>query len=636
MKKKRDIEAKQADVLRDIRARGHSNRVAEVVSVDVEARTVELAFSSEAEVRTWFGLEVLSHEPGAVRMGRLNNGAALLDNHNPDKQRGVVESASIDDDKRGRAVVRFGKSASADELFQDVSDRIKRHVSVGYMIHAIKLTEERGNIDVYTVTDWEPYEISIVSVPADTAVGVGRSAEATAVATEPVPVETHDERTLRDSPKLKDASGMTPEEIEQAARASGSETERARVRSLAAIADQFGSAVDGAEKMLRSALADGQTVEQFQSAMLTAMNARAAQPLSAQLAAGDIGLTARETRGYSLLRVIRALTDPTDRAAQKDAVFEFEASEAARAIRGGSSDRFVIPTDVLRHSVYPDAIRAMTSGTSGGTDTGGYGVATTQLTGSFVDILRNRATIMSLGTVLGGLVGNIDIPRQTAGANGAWVGEHQDAVETGVPLGQVSFSPKTVSAFTDISRKLSRQSSLDVEAMVRRDIAVALALTIDLAGYYGTGTDKQPLGLSLHDGVSAIGFVGVQPTFAELVEMETAIATDNADVNSMAYVANAGFRGHAKTTLKFAGVAGTIWEPGGQVNGYTTQITNQIATGDVIMGNFADLIVALWGGLEISVDPYSLSKSGGLRIVAFQDIDFGARRVESFAIGRQA
>ena len=79
-----------------------------------------------------------------------------------------------------------------------------------------------------------------------------------------------------------------------------------------------------------------------------------------------------------------------------------------------------------------------------------------------------------------------------------------------------------------------------------------------------------------------------------------------------------------------------IWEPGNTVNGYRTEVTNQIVTGDVFFGNFADLIVGLWGGLDLTVDPYSLSKSGGLRIVVFQDVDFAVRRVESFCLGRKA
>jgi HK97 family phage major capsid protein len=345
----------------------------------------------------------------------------------------------------------------------------------------------------------------------------------------------------------------------------------------------------------------------------------------------DVGLTDKEARNFSFLKVIRALVDPTDRRAQEAAAFEFEASRAAAAKRGKDSDKFVIPTDVLTR-----ALNTSTTGTASG-DTGGFGIATTLMAQSFIDILRNRATIMQLGTVMGGLQGNIDIPKQVAAAQGYWVGEDGDATESNLDLGQISLSPKTVAAFSEITRKLMVQSSLDVEALVRADLAKALALTIDKAGYYGTGTDAQPLGITNQTGINAVDFAAVQPTFAELVEMETQIALDNADVASMAYVGNAAFRGHAKTTLKFPGVNGsaTIWEPGNTVNGYRTEITNQVNSGDVFMGNFADLLVAMWGGLELLVDPYSNSKKGRLRVVVFQDVDFALRRTQSFCLGKK-
>ena len=85
----------------------------------------------------------------------------------------------------------------------------------------------------------------------------------------------------------------------------------------------------------------------------------------------------------------------------------------------------------------------------------------------------------------------------------------------------------------------------------------------------------------------------------------------------------------------FEGVGGTIWEPGNTVNGYRTEITNQINAGDVLMGNFADLVVLMWGDMELNVDPYRNSKSGRLRIITFQDIDLVVRRTESFCLGRK-
>jgi hypothetical protein len=120
--------------------------------------------------------------------------------------------------------------------------------------------------------------------------------------------------------------------------------------------------------------------------------------------------------------------------------------------------------------------------------------------------------------------------------------------------------------------------------------------------------------------------------------METDIAAANADVDGMAYVINARARGAAKTTLKFPGVNGsaTIWEQGNTINGYAVETTNQIENGDVWFGNWADYIVAMWGGLDMMVDPYSLSTSGGTRIVVFQDVDLNIRRIGSFTYANKA
>lgn len=610
--------------LNDIKKGGRSFRSASIQTIDIESRTVQLAFSSEAEVQRWWGVEVLDHSPGAVVMDRLIDGAPLLLEHDTNRQIGVVEEVSIEGDRRGRATVRFGKGELAEEIFQDVQDKIRKHVSVGYVIHEAKLTEERDDGDVWTITSWEPVEISFVAVPADISVGVGR-------AIEPEIKSENTEKPINSRnlsmPDPVENSQTNTEALSIAERKKGSEAERARISSIMAMGEKFGAA-----ELARSFINEGHSVEDFNRALLDQINDKAKQPLSEQTRHADIGMTDKECQRFSFIKVIRALSDPTDRRAHKDAAFEFESSQVAAEKLGQNNERFVIPTDVLT--------RALNTGTSGAAsgDTGGFGIATNLMVDSFIEILRKRTTIMQLSSVLGGLVGNIDIPKQVAAAQGYWIGEDDDAVESMLDLGQISMTPKTVAAFSEITRKLMLQSSLDVEAMVRADLAKALALSIDKAGYYGTGGDHQPLGVSHQTGVNATVFAGVQPSFVELVDMETQISLDDADVSTMAYIGNAAFRGHSKTTLKFpdSAVGGTIWENGGTVNGYRAEITNQISTGDVFMGNFSDLIVGMWSGLQLMVDPYSGSKKGRLRVTVFQDVDFGLRRVESFAVGRKA
>lgn len=646
------------------RGAGQLARLAEVRSFDEEARTVELAFSSELPVDRWFGSEVLVHEPGAVRMDRLTNGGALLMDHNTRDQIGVVESAQIDGDRRGRAVVRFSRSARAEEMFRDIIDGIRRHVSVGYQVHKIEVTETKGQPDAVRVIDWEPFEISLVSVPADPTVGVGRSmgkppedAAAPAGDTADHAGGASDGETRNWSgdmkiKNLRDAKGdLVRAEVDddgkilrvlevlevagadvQALRSAGTDQERARSRALMEMGETY-----GAEDLARDAVRDGQSVDQFRAALLDHMNgSRSQKPLGED---ADIGLTDGEVRRYSFVKAIRALANPTSRAAREAAAFEFEASDAAAARAGKETEGLIVPPDVLTR-----AFNASTSGTATG-DTGGYSIATTLMSQSFVEMLRNRAVLLRLATPLGGLVGNVDIPTQEGGASGYWIGEDAAATESGQDFGQRSMSPKTVAAYSEITRKLLKQSSLDVEMLVRRDLASALALTIDLAGFYGSGVGANPLGIKNYSGINAVDFggagggagAGAMPTYLEAIAMESAIAADNADVDSMAYVMNSGMRGHFKSTQKFSGTNGSpIWEEGNTVNGYGAEVTNQIATGDLFFGNFADMLVGMWGGLDITVDPYSESKRGRLRVVTMQDVDFVLRNVESFAYGSDA
>ncbi len=118
--------------------------------------------------------------------------------------------------------------------------------------------------------------------------------------------------------------------------------------------------------------------------------------------------------------------------------------------------------------------------------------------------------------------------------------------------------------------------------------------------------------------------------------METEIAADNADIGSMVYLLNAKGRGHYKTTQKFEGTNGSpIWEGGNTVNGYGTNISNQIVDGDYWFGVWSELLIGMWGGLDLTVDPFTHSSKGRLRIVAFQDADVAVRHAAAFCLGKK-
>jgi len=138
-------------------------------------RRVTLAFSSEMPVVRAFGVEVLDHSAGAINDSFIGSGRApLLVDHEMTDQIGVVEQIELGADRVARARVRFGRSARAEEIYQDVQDGIRANVSVGYVIDEMVLDGERDGREVYRATRWTPLEISIVSIPADASVGVRR------------------------------------------------------------------------------------------------------------------------------------------------------------------------------------------------------------------------------------------------------------------------------------------------------------------------------------------------------------------------------------------------------------------------------------------------------------------------------
>lgn len=638
-------------------------------SVNKTDRTIEFTFSSDIELERWPGVvEVLSHENGAVDLTRLLSGAQLLFNHDPDEYIGVVERAWIGADRKGRCVVRFSENEDAEEIWLDVQAGILRNVSVGYRIKEVKLTEEReSGVDVYTVTRWEPYEVSIVTIPADITVGIGRNVrslfaksntnnshrnimernqliailtargiafEATATDAQLAELVT---RSLSAAPAVVPTPTPTPsvprvQVSDDQSRAQGAADENARVRSIIAAGKQYDAA-----DLAQTALEQNKTVEQFREMLIEHVDKRNKAVVDGTK---PIGMNEKEARSFSFIKLFRTLcAEPDQRSKmEKEAAFEIEACRAAadqmthRSARGT-----VIPVDVLLQPLVGQRADTIVGSktASGYTNAGTNSIQTLLLTSSFIDLLRNRSFLMGLVTELSGLVGNIDIPKQATGPAASWIGEDEAAESTGVTFGLVSLRPKTLSARGELTRKLLMQNSLGVEALFRADMVKVAALEIDRAGLYGTNANNQPKGLSKYTINGGYWATANKPTFAEIVAMETAIAADNADVASMAYAFNTGLRGHFKTTRKFTdGLDGTIWEPGNSVNGYRTEVSNTVTNGDVFFGNWADLLIGMWGGLDVTVDPYTHSDKGRIRITQFQDIDFTVRREESFALFR--
>jgi len=587
-------------------------------------QAVELAFSSEEPVERWFGFEVLGHKPGEYDASFLESGRApLLVDHkaNLENQIGTVERVSFDGGK-GRAVVRFGQGERAREIAKRVADGEIANVSVGYAIRDVIAVENPdSDFPTYRLR-WAPLEISFVPIPADFSAGVGR---ARPDGVETLKIELKPKvRAMPDENQNAAQDADTQDAVNKATEAARQQ-ETTRIREIEALGSQ-GNCRDLASEAIKA----GQSVEEFRGVVLMRMLEKGNQNPSSP---GDVGLSQKEARQYSLTRALHALANPNNRAAQEAAGFEIDCSNAAIKKRGRSSDGIVVPPEVLRDRS-PVNGRALNTGTIA---QGGALVQTDLLATSFIDLLRARAVVTSMGArMLNNLEGNIAIPRLASGATAYWVGEGADVTKSQAGFDQVLLSPKTVGAFTDYSKQLLAQSSLDVEMLVRDDLAKVLGLEVSRVALYGSGTSNQPQGVSSMTGINTVTLASANPTYAEVVQMETEVATDDADVGALGYVISPAMRGGFKTTEKASGTARFVWEDGGTVNGYNTGVSTQVAANNAFFGNWEDLLIAMWSGLDLTVDPYSQATNGTIRVIALQMMDIAGRHPQSFCRGATA
>ncbi|MCR9279972.1 MAG: phage major capsid protein [Pseudomonadaceae bacterium] len=583
-------------------------------AIDEKARTVALSFSSDAPVLRSFGEEVLDHNPSSVRLERLRDAAPLLLDHDPTRQIGVVDRVTLSEGK-GRALVRFSRSTDGQDAFNDVIDGIRRNVSVGYQIHSMR--EHESIPDRFVADDWEPLEVSIVSIAADPSVGVGRA---------------------------KEIKIMTPDEVEENNRRRSAGREQRNAGKDAAEILELADKMEKPE-LGRQVVSMGGSLSDFLHIMrATKPEAVPDRPASQSTRTHEVGLTTSEAERFSFCRLLLAMGEPSNQRAQEQAAFELEVCAAAPG--AGERKGYRVPVDVLRSTPYGAPRYAQRDLVVGTASAGGNLVATDLLGSSFVDILRNATmTIQAGATVLTGLQGDIAIPRKTGAATAAWLSAEQNAAtEQNQTFDQMTLSPKEVGMFTEFSRKLMIQSSLDVEQMVRADLASGIARTVDAAALYGPGTGGAPLGVAATSGIGSVEIDtdGGAPTWATVVGLESAVSTSNALNGRLGYLLNAATAGTLKTTEKASGTAQFIMDNFDRLNGHAAYVTNQLradrtkgsgtALSEMIFGNWADLFIGLWSGVDLIVNPFSGDTTRTIRVTAYQDVDVSVRHPESFAI----
>lgn len=627
--------------------------------------TFELAISSEAPYERFFGIEILRHSKAAVDLSRLADGRhPLLLGHNTDKQIGVIKRAWVGDDKKLRGEAKFSRGPLGQEIKQDVEDEIRTLVSVGYFIDEIEEVEAEGEDDAgelqwkpvrtltgeeferemsalhgsawnragpsaarakgdapptYIVTRWQPFEASVVPVPADATVGIGRSA-----GVEPAPQAAPAAPAIPDAPATPSPSISVETRI-MTIEKTPAELEIARRDKIAELGQQYAKYLGPNDTA--DAIRNGVDVNMFIEAIMAKMAAK-----HTDTSAVHIGLTGKEIQRYSLGKAIRAMTLGD----WSGAGFERECSNAVAKIMGRSAEGIFLPPDVFR--------RDFNVGTA--TEAGNT-VDTTLRTDLFVDALRNNMVMGQLGVrVLAGLTGDVDLPRKSAASTIGSAAEVGSASETNPTIANVTLSPKRATAYVEVSKQAIIQSAMALEAMIRDDLLSGAAVHIENQCINGTGTAPQMTGIRYTSGIGTVaqGTNGGALDWAAIVGLETACANNNAEPDRTAgYLINTKSRGKAKQVQKGTNLP-FIWDNGPQpLNGYRAAVTNNVpsnltkgtsttvCSAGFFSSDWSMAAIGLFGAPDVTVDPYTKADTGQVKITINQFADFGIRQPGAFS-----
>ncbi len=613
-------------------------RSAEFGPIDAEQRTATLSVSSDEPYQRFFGTEILSHKDGAVRLNRLNRAGALLFNHDRNAHIGRVVSAGVDG-KKLNVTVKFGNSPLAKEKFQDIQDGILQEASIGYEIHKM---EESKDEKTFTATDWEPHEVSMVTVPADPSVGLGRDLmtkdlELVDKKEKAKPKTNMDERTLTETPSNIDVIKEREEAVKDF---------QGRCRKIT----EFVAAIKNpkwrevSEKIAVKHQQGEANFEEFRTESLNAFD----PAKHVEIPDSRIGMGKGDRKRFSVRKMIlEAFVNGRLTGIEK------EACEAAREQLRGAGDNvidaregFTLPEDMAVSNMAEDhglgsremdrvlsEIRLLKRGLSASTQNlGGYLIGTDLLTGSLIEFLRVRTTVANMGiTNLDGLVNNVAIPRVTGTGSVFWLAEGATVTASTQAFGQLTLTPHRLGADTFYTKQLLNQASLSVEAFVRSDLVAAQAVELDRVYLNGSGIAGEPIGIFNTVGVGTITY-SATVTLAKLLTQESDVAVANADIGAQAWLFSPAARAKLKAAVAFQNTASPLWDNNNMVIGYPAVMSNNLPSNKSVLGVWSDFIAARWAGLDVVVDPYSLKKSEQIEVTMHQWVDCGIRHPVAFEI----
>ena len=546
-------------------------------------------------------LERLVIDETAIDLTRLNSGASVLRNHDPDHVLGTVNRAWIEDGRLW-ARVRFRKNdEEAGNIYRDIIDGTLRNVSIGYEQNEVVFSRENGVL-YGDVTRWTPMEVSVaVGVPADPTVGFYRSINITK--RKEILMEEENKKNIDENAETEKKSEATPEPEKKEDAGEKEKQERAcEIRSLAEIA--------GCPELANDAIRRGVTLEAFRSELKNSFTIRSFN---------TPGKAKKMEKTYSIANALRSLLTG------KGGEFEREISDEIYRRAGLRPNEemgsIMIP---FSRDTFPDS-----TGFDSAANVGAALVSTENRPEMFVDYIRNKMGVKN-ATFLTGLRNNITIPTQTGTGSVGWVADlNTDVGATKPTTGNISLTPKKLGAYVPTGKDLLVQGNPDAVNLVIRDLMALIAQKLSITMLKGNGASPAITGLATAAGVQTVTIDDVtNATWQDMLKF-------GACVEGLAYTGKLEFIMSASDKQTFKGISkdtgsGRFLCENNQIDGYDVAVDGNLASGEIFFGDFSNIIVGQWGGLEIMIDPYKYARSGGVEVIASLIADIAVRNPQTF------
>ena len=566
----------------------------ELAEGQTDDRIRTFSLSSDTPIKYGEISEILSHNPEHVDLSRLNTEAPLLWMHDTTQHIGRIVKAWLEN---GRLYIsaKFSRSKLGSEKLQDLDDGIIRGLSVGAQVHKWEQSEDGKS---YIATSWQPFEGSLVTTPADITVGVGRSLQIES--TQPQEIEIMSE-------EIENKPAVDLNELRKLER-----DRQSRIRDM-------GKVLGVSETEVNKALdSDIQPSDFFAQVSRNHKPAQAANKLPE--------ISEKKAERYDLGRVLQAVAANKELTGLERDLSE-ELKDTFRSEHGGTNS-IVIPQTVLARNFLKRV--GQNAGTAAD---GGYMVPTETRNGSFIDILMQNTILGRRGAqVLEGLSGNVEIPKLTTGATMLHKSETADAELSQLVMGQLALSPKRATTQIYLSNQLLRQTAGVVEQIVMSHLQAVAANTWDKYGIVGTGRNDQPLGITALADKNTITYGGAA-VYADIV---SAMAKQMEDHT---YTADSIWLMDSATWAKFAvlEVSSTAGQLAidlvtNRIRGHEYEVCSYLTDHKTIFGDIKQMVVGMFGGIEIIRENVTRAKSGETVLTAAMYYDIGAKYDQAFCV----